>query len=105
MVTLETVSSLRSGNGRVSNTWNVHLSIRWPKHDPWLESEILSVDERLELLEKLRKAKADKKGEKKDGKVYTLPDKRPPLPISDDARKPAKRRRSSGLHAQTQRCV
>ena len=44
---------------------NIHPSIRWLKSSPWLESEVLSLDEKLELLEKLRGKRAAKKGGKK----------------------------------------
>jgi hypothetical protein len=44
---------------------NVHPCIRWSKNNPWLESEVLSLEERLELLEKLRgKIAAKNEGKK-----------------------------------------
>ena len=50
----------------------VHPSIKWSKHWPWLESETLSLNDRLELLEKLRKQKADKKAETKGKKATSI---------------------------------
>ena len=46
---------------------NVHASLRWSKRSPWLESEVLKLDERLEMLEKQRQKK--KKFEKKEDRV------------------------------------
>ena len=79
---------------------NVHPSIRWSKYSPWLESEVLSLDERLELLEKLREKRgAAKKGEKKvanvvDGSCISGPNKG-----NDDTAKRFQRR-PSGVQVQ-----
>ena len=35
----------------------VHSSIRWSKCSPWLETEVLDLDEHLAMLEKLREKK------------------------------------------------
>jgi hypothetical protein len=44
---------------------NVHSSIRWSKCSPWLESEVLDLDNRLEKLEKQRQQKkVETKGDK-----------------------------------------
>ena len=56
------IFAFRQWKGEQYVPHNVHPSIRWSKHSPWLESEVLTLDERVELLEKLRMAK---KGEKK----------------------------------------
>ena len=82
---------------------NVHHSIRWSKQWPWLESEILNVDERLELLEELRKKKVDQKNLRSDKKSITSPKKKL-IDTSDvgrckkGERNAAKQRRSSGMH-------
>ena len=39
----------------------VHSSIKWSKRRPWLETEILDLDERLAMLEKLREKKNTEK--------------------------------------------
>ena len=64
------IVAFREWKGEQYVPQNVHPSIRWSKYSSWLESEVLSLDERLELLEKLREKRgATKKGEKKVANV------------------------------------
>ena len=95
---------------------NVHPSIRWSKSSPWLESKVLSLDERLELLEKLKEKRAVKKVEKKVTNVINSShnsrhnkesdeaERIQLLNTTDEGRKvkgnATKRRRSSGLQTQ-----
>ena len=80
---------------------SVHPSIRWSKRSPWLETEVLNLDERLEKLENLKQQKR-KKTENKPGslpvtKPYGLlsaPDVNKSIQGNSNA---GKRRRSSHL--------
>ena len=58
------IGAFREWRGAQYIPRNVHESIRWTKRNPWLESEALNLDERLEILEKQRqkKKKLEKKG-------------------------------------------
>jgi len=55
------ITAFREWKGEQYVPQNVHASIRWSKCSPWLESEVLSLDERLELLERHKKNKATKR--------------------------------------------
>ena len=59
------ILAFRKWKGEQYVPHNVHPFIRWSKCSPWIESKVLSLDERLELLEKLRAKREAKKGEKK----------------------------------------
>jgi hypothetical protein len=60
------ITAFREWRGEQYIPQKVHASIRWSKCSPWLESEVLNLDERLE---KLDKQKQQKKAEKKGNKV------------------------------------
>ena len=61
------ISAFREWKGEQYVPHNVHPSIRWSKSSPWLESEVLKLDERLEMLE--RRRQKTKKFEKKEDEV------------------------------------
>jgi len=72
------IGTFRDWRGAQYIPQNVHASIQMVERSPWLESEVLSLDERLEMLEKQRlKKKLDKKGEKESG-FSTVPVMKPP---------------------------
>ena len=54
------IAAFREWRGEHYIPQNVHPSIRWSKRSPWLESEVLNLDERLEKLENLRQQKKKK---------------------------------------------
>ena len=59
------VTSFRSWKGEQYVPKSVHTSIKWSKRNPWLNSEILDLNERLALLEQQKeKNKAKKRGNK-----------------------------------------
>ena len=119
------ISTFRKWRGEQYIPRNVHVSIRWSKRSPWLESEVLSLDERLEMLEKQRQ-KMKKKNEKKGDKVGNSPSLSSMAPVmksescgirvqlevpdasasaskagkSESIRQNSKRRRSSGFQVQ-----
>ena len=116
------ISAFREWKGEQYVPHNVHSSIRWSKSSPWLESEVLKLDERLEMLEKQRQKKKTRKFEKKEDKVLvtssssmapvtnkpgSLPTTKsygilgaPNVNKSIQGSRAAKRRRSSGNHVQ-----
>ena len=61
------ICAFREWKGEQYVPHNVHPSIRWSKSSPWLESEVLKLDERLEMLE--RRRQKTKKFEKKEDEV------------------------------------
>ena len=96
----------------------MHPSLRWSKRSPWLESEVLRLDERLEILEKQRqnKKKAPKKGDK-----VLISSSSPLVPVtvtksygilgasaseanSESIQRNGKRRRSSGQRRVSSSC-
>ena len=104
------IASFRSWKGNQYVPSTVHRSIRWSTRNAWLESEALSLEERLKLLEKARekqnKKKAPKKSLKHNGKdvaPFSKPSVESPAVASDVSElgigKPTaqKRRRSSGM--------
>jgi len=102
------IAAFREWKGEQYVPQSVHASIRWSKHSPWLESKVLNLDERLELLEKLKLKKSSKKAEKTGEKVL-IPSSCKPYGILGASHvgsfakgkdNMAKRRRSSGVHVQ-----
>ena len=55
------ITSFRLWKGAQYVPPTVHSSIKWSKHRPWLETEVLDLDERLAMLEKLRGKKNTEK--------------------------------------------
>ena len=119
------INAFRDWRGAKYIPQNVHESIRWSKRSPWLESEALNLDERLEILEKQRQKKKsfEKKG---DNKLEALADKEdkalsstatkpygtlgassnaPYVTVGSSVHQNGKRRRSSGLQVPGQRLV
>jgi hypothetical protein len=109
------IRAFREWRGEHYIPQNVHESIRWSKRTPWLESEALSLDERLEILEKQRQKKknfqVEKKGDNKADKAVTSIATKPYgmlnaslnafyVPVGNSVHQNGKRRRSSGLQAQ-----
>ena len=70
---INVIVAFREWKGEQYVPQSVHASIRWSKHNPWLESKILNLDEWLKLLENNRKNKAKKQDEKLNEKVAPLP--------------------------------
>ena len=105
------IAAFREWRGEHYIPQNVHPSIRWSKRSPWLESEVLNLDERLEKLENLRQQKKKKVDYKlqveplagslptrttKSYGILSAPD-RPDMNMSiQDNSIATKRRRSSG---------
>jgi hypothetical protein len=56
------LTSFRKWKGSQYVPSSVHSAIRWSKRSPWLETEVLDLDERLAVLEKLREKKNKEKG-------------------------------------------
>jgi hypothetical protein len=56
------VASFRKWKGAQYVPSSVHSSIKWSKRSPWLEAELMDLDERLALLKKLREKKNTEKG-------------------------------------------
>ena len=105
------MTAFREWKGEQYVPHNVHPSIRWSKTSPWLESEVLNLDERLEMLEKQRQKK--KKFEKKEDEVLVnssivsvtksygiLGASVSEVGNSKSIQQNGKRRRSSGLQVQ-----
>ena len=104
------ISAFREWRGAQYMPQNVHASIRWSKRSPWLESEVLNLDKRLELLEKQRQKK--KKFEKKEDRDKLEAGTSSSKPygilganhgvsyVGNSIQQNNKRRRSSGLHVQ-----
>ena len=63
------ISAFREWKGEQYVPHNVHPSIRWSKSSPWLEYEVLKLDERLEMLEREKQKKKTRKFEKKEDEV------------------------------------
>lgn len=57
----ELITSFRSWKGIQYVPSTVHKSIRWSTRHPWLESEVLSLEERLELQEKMKEKRSKEK--------------------------------------------
>jgi len=57
----DVITSFRSWKGNQYVPSTVHKSIRWSTRHPWLESEVLSLEECLELLEKMREKRSKEK--------------------------------------------
>ena len=108
METLEITSfiivAFREWRGEQYIPQNVHPSIRWSKRSPWLETEALNLDERLEKLENMKQKK--KKTENKQGSlpatksydgILSAPDVNKSVQGKSST---AKRRRSSSNHVQ-----
>ena len=95
------ITSFRKWKGSQYVPSFVHSAIRWSKRSPWIETEILDLDERLAALEKLR----EKKKEKKEKDTANLKLDGNPSPSAKKVvvdlglGKPStqKRRRSSGM--------
>ena len=69
------VTSFREWKGNQYVPSTVHSSIRWSTRNPWIESEVLNLEDHLASLEKMR--------EKKLGSKYKSVDKpEKPLPVS-----------------------
>jgi len=91
------IVAFREWKGEQYVPQNVHPSIKWSKYSPWLESEVLSVNERLELLEKLReKRAAAKKGEKKVANDVNTSH----ISTINNANRDSMKRRPSGVQVQ-----
>ena len=100
------ISAFREWRGVQYIPKNVHASIRWTKRSPWLESEVLNLDERLEILEKQRqkKKKFEKKGDNAAGSNLMVPATKSygilgatACDVSNSIKQNSKRRRSSGM--------
>ena len=92
------ISAFRNWKGEQYVPHSVHPSLRWSKCRPWLESKLLSLDERLELLEKLREKRVAKKGEKKFASfISSSHDSRPDKEI-DSAVRPSLQVQKWGSH-------
>ena len=108
------ISAFREWRGAQYIPQNVHESIRWSKRSPWLESEVLNLDERLEILEKQRQKKNfEKKGVNalavKEDKAFGSRVTKPygmlgassnASHVGNSVHQNSKRRRSSGLQVQ-----
>lgn len=93
------ITSFRNWKGAQYIPSSVHSSIRWSKRSPWLETEVLDLDERLAMLEKLREKKNTEKS-KASSRLDSKPSPSVKKVVSDlGLGKPSaqKRRRSSGM--------
>ena len=93
------ITSFRNWKGAQYIPSSVHSSIRWSKRSPWLETEVLDLDERLAILEKLREKKNTEKS-KASSRLDSKPSPSAKKVVSDlGLGKPSaqKRRRSSGM--------
>ena len=93
------ITSFRNWKGAQYIPSSVHSSIRWSKRSPWLETEVLDLDERLAMLEKLREKKNTEKS-KASSRLDSKPSPSAKKVVSDlGLGKPSaqKRRRSSGM--------
>ena len=88
------IGAFREWRGEHYIPQSVHPSIRWSKRSPWLESEVLNLDERLEKLENLKQQKKKKTENKPDILPTTTRKSYGMLDAPD--KNTGKRRRSSG---------
>ena len=64
------IDAFRKWRGAQYIPQNVHASIRWSKHSPWYE--VISLDERLGMLEKQRQKKKLEKKELRDNEGNSI---------------------------------
>ena len=90
------ISSFRKWKGNQYVPSTVHSSIRWSTRSPWMESEILNLDDRLALLEKMSEKR--KKGNREvDKPERSLASSKVVAQLGLGKPNTQKRRRSSGL--------
>jgi hypothetical protein len=89
------ISSFRKWKGNQYVPSAVHSSIRWSTRSPWMESEILNLDDRLALLEKLRERRGNRNNKVRPGK--SLSSGKDVAELGLGKPNTQKRRRSSGL--------
>ena len=91
------ITSFREWKGDQYVPSTVHNSIRWSKHSPWLESEVLDLDKCLDMLEKLREKKNTERRTTKLVSNVSSSEKKAITDLGLGKPSAQKRRRSSGL--------
>ena len=91
------ITSFREWKGDQYVPSTVHNSIRWSKRSPWLETEVLDLDKRMAMLEKLREKKNAERRTAKLVSDVSSSEKKTITDLGLGQPSAQKRRRSSGL--------